>query len=303
MGSVKTGAVSPRFSARAALGYAWVIFRARPASFLRLAALQAVVFAATGFALFYTMGLAGLSADAASAEQTAAVLRTGALTIPIYVVMVLASIWIESLWLDLFFSRKVRLWPGWGDYGRLLLSFFIVFAVFVGGYLGVSVLGGFMIGIVAALGGAGPAIVVGLAGVISFVIFLVLVQMRFTAAPGLTFREGRISVEAAWRLTGGRQGALLRAWLVYGAAYLIIFGVVLIVFSMMPVGPVQGMQAALDQPDNPLAQYTAYSPLVTDMGVALATVPLLVATNILYVPVMALSRAIGVRLVLEDEPA
>lgn len=303
MGSTQTGAASARFSARAALGYAWVIFRARPASFLRLAALQAVMFAATGFALFYTMGLAGLSADAAPAEQTAAVLRTGALTIPIYVAMVLVSIWIESLWLDLFFSRKVRLWPGWSEYGRLLLSFFIVFAVFVGGYLGVAVLGGFMIGIVAALGGAGPAIVVGLAGVISFVIFLVLVQMRFTAAPGLTFRDGRVSVEAAWRLTGGRQGALLRAWLVYGAAYLVIFAVVLIVFSMMPVGPVQSLQAALEQPDDPLAQYAAYSPLVNDAGVALSTVLMMIVVNLLYTPTMALSRAIGVRLVLEDEPA
>ncbi|MGX6647400.1 hypothetical protein ACWCOP_05605 [Maricaulaceae bacterium MS644] len=296
------GAVPARYTARAALGYAWVVFRTNPMAFLRLAILQALIFASTGFAMVWLMGWAGLNAEAPPAEQVAAALRVSALTAPVYLALAALSIWIEALWLDLFFNRPLRLWPGWSDYGRLLLSFLIVLAVFIAGYLGVLFLGAIIIGVTAAIGGAGPAIVSGLLVFAAFVAFLILVQMRFTALPGVVFMTGRIAVADAWRLSRGRMGALLLAWLGYAFAYLVNIAISVSLLSLTPASPWRAVQAAIEQPENPLAQYEVYSILVVDAGAAAFAFLLILASNLLFVPIMAVSRAIGVRLALEGEP-
>jgi hypothetical protein len=302
MTSARPGAVSGRYTAAAAIGYAWVVFRANPLAFLRLAVLQALIFASTGFAMVWLMGWAGLNADAPPAEQVAALLRMSALSAPVYLALAALSIWIEALWLDVFFNRPRRLWPGWGDYGRLLLSFFIVLAVFFAGYLGVLLLGAIMIGVTAAIGGAGPAVLVGLLVLAGFLAFVVLIQMRFTALPGLVFITGRIAVADAWRLTRGRMGSLLLAWLGYAFAYLVAIALSFGLLSLTPASPWRAMQAAIEQPENPLAQYEVYSILVVDPGAAAFAFLLLLVSNLLFVPIMAISRAIGVRLALEGEP-
>ncbi|MEQ8434907.1 MAG: hypothetical protein RIA71_11755 [Oceanicaulis sp.] len=296
------GAVSARYTASAALGYAWVIFRANPMAFLRLAILQALIFASTGFAMVWLMGWAGLNADAPPAEQVAATLRMSALTAPVYLALAALSIWIEALWLDVFFNRPRRLWPGWGDYGRLLLSFLIVLAVFLAGYLGVLFMGAIIIGVTAVIGGAGPAFLSGLLVFAAFMAFLILVQMRFTALPGLVFMTGRLAVADAWRLTRGRMGALLLAWLGYAFAYLVAIALAAGLLSLTPASPWRAVQAAIEQPENPLAQYEVYSILVVDPGAAAWAFLLLLVSYLLFVPMMAISRAIGVRLALEGEP-
>lgn len=301
----ETDAASPRFTAAAAIGYAWVMLRTRPVSFLRLALLQAVLFAAIGFALFWVMGRAGLAADLPPADQMAELAYAMIWIVPLYILMLVGSVWIESLWLDLFFNRSIRVWPGWADYGRLLLSFVIVSIVFMGGYLGFALIGGLLIGASAGLGGAGAAILVGMLVLAGFIAFLLLVQMRFTALPAIVWKSGAFAfaVGASWSLTKGRLGSLTLAWLGYVLLYLVLLIAVFIVFSLGPVNFTDGMRYALAEPNNPLAQYRMYTVLVTDAGAAAGMLVMLVATNLIFVPLMAVSRAIGVRLALEDEPA
>lgn len=303
MNSPESGAASPRFTAAAALGYAWVMLRTRPVSFLRLALLQAVLFAATGFALFWVMGRAGLAADLPPSDQTAALASVMIWIMPLYILMLVGSVWIESLWLDLFFNRRIRIWPGWADYGRLLFSFVIVCIVFMGGYLGFALIGGLLVGAAAALGGAGAAILVGLLVLAGFIAFLLLVQMRFTALPAIVWKTRAFAVGASWSLTKGRLGALTLAWLGYVLLYLVLLIAAFILFSLGPVNFTDGMRYALAEPGNPLAQYRMYTVLVTDAGAAAGMLVLLVVSNLIFVPLMAVSRAIGVRLALEDEPA
>jgi len=295
------GELSARFSASGALGYAWVIFRSRPVNFLRLAGLQALMFAALSFAMFWVMGWGGLETSGGVEMQAARMLRAIALMTAVYPFMLILTIWIEAMWLDLFFGRTPRLWPGWGDYGRLLVSFLIVFAIFMAGCIGVLFTGGIFVGLVAALGGVGPAIVVGLGAFASFLVFLLLVQMRLSAFPGLVFRNRRINLALAWRLSRGRLGALTLAWAGFAGLYVVLMIPAVLVFAFMPVGPFEALRLALENPDDPFAQYRAYAPLVRDPGAAWLTFALLVVTNLIFTPVMAMSRAIGVRLALEDE--
>ncbi|MEQ8405593.1 MAG: hypothetical protein RKE49_10880 [Oceanicaulis sp.] len=289
-----------RFSTSAALGYAWVIFRARPGSFIRLTVLQSVIFSVTGFASIWLMGRAGLNADAPTAEQFAILMRTSALTSGLSLIVIPLWVWIEAMWLDVFFNRSPRLWPGWGDYGRLLLTFVIALGIFFVGYMALLFAGVILIS-AAAFGGAGPAILAGLAVFGAVIAFLLLVQMRLTALPALAFARGGVPFGKAWRLVSGRFGALTLAWIAYGLLYLLALIATLAVMALTPVDFLAGIQAAIAQPENPLAQYAVYSPLVTDAGAAAATFIAFVVLNLLFTPIMTVARGVGVRLALEAE--
>ncbi|XBQ15287.1 MAG: hypothetical protein ABL308_09985 [Oceanicaulis sp.] len=292
-----------RFSAGAALGYAWVIFRSRPASFFRLWMLHALLFAAYNLAVYAVMGTAGLQTGGSEADQFAALMRANAYIMLVSLGGVIVTVWIEAAWLDLFLNRPVKLLPGWGVYFKLLAAFLIVFAVFLGGYLGTVFLGVIVIAVAAGLGGAGPAIALGAAVLAGFIAFLVLVLMRFTALPALAAGRDEVAPGRAWSLTRGRMGALFLAWLAYGVIYLIGFAVMSILLLALPVSPLEALGAALESPADPMAQYEIYARLLTQPGAAVATFFGLLVMNLVFVPIMAIARGIGVRLALEDAEA
>lgn len=291
------------FSVGAALGYAWVIFRARPVSFVRLLVLQAVIYSVIGFLTIWLMGRAGMNLGAPAAEQTAILLQTSALTTGLSLASVPLWVWIEAMWLDVFQNRAPRLWPGWGDYGRLLLSFIIVMAIFIAAYLGFALLAGFLISIAAVLGGVGPGVVTALAVLAGFILFLVLVQTRLTALPALTFARRSVAFGEAWRLAGDRLGALGLAWFVFLLLYLAAMLVSFVLMAAFGLDFAAAFQTAMEQPDNPLAQYAVYSPVAADAGAALAALGIMTLANLIYAPLLAISRGIGVRFALEADEA
>ncbi|MGJ3233343.1 MAG: hypothetical protein ACFE0P_16260 [Oceanicaulis sp.] len=299
--TIETNPAPARFTAGAAIGYAWVIFRTRPVSFVRLALIQAVVFALIGFASFALMGWAGRSAALPVEEQMAAVLRAGAAVSTLNLVMLVVIVWLEAAWLDVFLNRRLRFWPGWGPYGRLLLSFVIAFAVFMGGYLAIVFVGLLLALLAGAAAGVLAGALVGVAAVAGFFAFLIFVQMRFTALPALVHSGRGLPVGRALGLARGRLGALFLSWLAYAGLYVVVTAAAFAIFTLMPGGPWRSLQAALAEPDNPLAQYAAYTPLIESAGAAALGFAALVVMNLLFTPLTALSRGIGVRLALEAE--
>jgi hypothetical protein len=292
-------AVLANFTAGSALGLGVEVMRRRPGSVLRLAIIQAVVFAIPNLAIIYVVGVFGGQLSDASADPTALLRAQGLMTlsfVPLYVLILALAIWVEAYWLELVVNDRVTLTPPLGRSMWLLLGFVITAGVFFAVYI-VAVIA-IAVGAVLAATGAGEmtAVAVIIAGFLAFLLFIVLVMVRFTALPALAYMENGLPLGKAWTAAGAKQGGLTLAWLGFAFIYLVFMGIFgsLMIFGPGPYG--EAMRHQFANLDDPYAQYEVYAQVAADpvqMGVLAVT---LILGGLVYAPFAMISRGIGVSL-------
>ena len=118
-----------------------------------------------------------------------------------------------------------------GDEGRLLIVGLIWIALFIGMYVGLAltivipVVAGFAL----APDGVILAVLLGVLLMVGYVVLILWLSARLSAAAALTVRDRQIRFFESWRVTRGKGWTILGSWIVLG---LIAF-VVLILFYML----------------------------------------------------------------------
>ncbi len=292
-------AVRANFTAGKALGLGLEVMRRRPGSLLRLAIIQAVVFAIPNLTIIYMMGVFGGQLSDASADPTALLRTQGLITlsfVPLYLLMIALTIWVEAYWLELVTNDRVTLTPPLGSSMWLLLSFVITAGVFFAIYIVAAIVIAVGAALAVTMSGEMTAVVVIIAGLLAFILFILLVMVRFTALPAMAYMENGLPLGKAWKAAGAKQGGLTLAWLGFALFYLVFLGVfgLLLVFGPGPYG--EAMRHQLENLDNPYAQYEVYARVAADpvqMGMLAVT---LILGGLVYAPLAMISRGIGVSL-------
>ena len=304
MTNTENETLSARFSASAGLGYGWVIFRTRPLPTIRLGLVQAAIYAGLSLWMLIAMGRAGQDMMAAGEDPAALTAALGGMFVglaPVYLAMMAGAVLLEAAWLRLFLDGRARV--RLGDVGWTFLSFALIFAVFMGGYIVTALIAGIGIGVAAAAGSVLAAVLAGLASLVGFFVFCALVMTGFTALPALAVQRGAFPLGRAFGLARARRGAVLLAWLGFALIYVVVLGASAALMFALPSGYGEAMAAQFANPENPFAQYEVYAWLAQSPGLMALHGAALFVQSVLVAGVGMVSRGIGVRLVLDAEDA
>lgn len=297
-----------RFTARGALGFGWAVFRARPISFLRLSALQVVLFALLGLLQLWLLGYFGQGIVDAGTDM-AAVMRASSLvslsSLTGSLVMMAASIWIELLWLRVFLGDRANARPA---FWRLLAAFVILYGLMMVALLVITILGVFAAtGVLIAYETGGTQALLGAGAIVGALVFTAVLAAlwllsRFSALPPLVLLRPGLPLGEAWRISGRVQGRLFLAWLGVALVYLLAASVTGALLVLGPGPYAEAMTMAFTRLDDPWAQYAVYAAFARSPGEMLAFGGALMIGNGLFVGVMALARGVGVQLALSAGP-
>jgi len=300
-----------RFSTGAGFSLARDVFRERPLSFLRLAAIQIVVFALAGVGQFWLLGVFGQGVVDAQGDP-AALARASAL-ISVFsllgsAVFIVLWAWVEGLWLGLFVEGRAAFRPSMGGFFRILAAFLIIYALVFVAAIALSVFGTLAAIPILMAASTEPEpiiliLVISACILVPLLLFAFLVLIRFSALPALAALKGGMPMGQAWQGAGRRLGALMAAWLTWSLIYLLVLGVAGVVLAFGPGPYLDAMTAAFTNLDDPAAQYRVYAAFARSPGEIAAFTITVAITNTIFVPVLALARGIGVALALDDEAA
>ncbi len=126
------------------------------------------------------------------------------------------------------------------DEGRVLVVGLIWFALIIVIYIAavVLIIIPSAVTAVATGGGSGnPALAILVAGIMGLIVFglAIWIAARLSAAAALTIRDRQIRFFESWRVTKGKSGTLIGAWLLLGLIAALVFFVVYLVFVFMAV--------------------------------------------------------------------
>lgn len=294
---------APSFTIGSGLGFAFDVFKARPSSTMLLAGLTLALFLVMGVAGIAPMGLLGAELYAAEQSgQTARVLQlTGQLTLFSllnWVVMCLVYAWLETVWLTLFVKGRFSLLPGWAVFGRVLISFVLIYAVFFGVYIVLIFILLIPAIMIMAIGVYAWSVAIGVLLFLIGLFALGMIMLRFTAVPAYVVLKDKFLLTRPFSVAGRRWGSLLGSWLVWIVIYYLVMGIGLVISLAIPgsFGAVLGDIFA--HLDDPYYQYQAYAGVFSSAGsLALLTLSML-PMHVLMVASMMISRGIGTKLAL-----
>lgn len=174
------------------------------------------------------------------------------------------------------------------DEGRQLVLAFITALFFLGVYLG-FVVAVSILSVIAALAAKAAGALVLVLGLVGGGAGMVVLAVRLSLAPSLTFETGRINLLGSWALTRGRF------WRIFGA-YLLTFGLVMVVYFlsllvMAAAGAVLAggdLQAVGKTPDTSSLQ--AYFTLNTLVQSVLSAFVSALVWPVLFTPAAAIYR-------------
>ncbi|MEO1037981.1 MAG: hypothetical protein AAFX09_00420 [Pseudomonadota bacterium] len=298
------------FALGRALGFWWQVLRARPIGFVIASVFQAVITAgASVWMLAMTAGpsLAYFEALEASGGQVTpeAIGLMGQQQLTLWagvVITLVAFTFSEAVWLRLFAKGRTRILPTGGDELRvffiLLITFGGMFALLLLAAILAAVLGGIAGATIGAAGGVLIGALIGIAGFVAVIWF----GVRATPAAGLSVARGRFAFGSAFarsaRIFWPLLGALFVALLIYIIGVIAIMA--LAVFIPGPVGPLIAASLDLNAAINdPSLQYRLIQEALDQPGGFLALWFGYAVMALLYSPIMAMWRGIGVRAALD----
>ena len=293
---------APSFTIGSGLGFAFDVFKARPSSTMLLAALTLVLSLVMGVGGFAPMGLLGAELSAAEQSgQTARLLQlTGQLSLislMVSVVTCLVYVWLETVWLTLFVKGRFSLLPGWDVFGRVLISFVLVYAVFFGVYIVLIFILIIPVVIIIEIGG-GSGWLVATTLIVIGLLALAMLMLRFTAVPAYVVLKDKFLLKAPFSVAGRRWGSLMGSWLVWIVIYVLAMGSGLLISLAIPGGSGAVLGDIFEHLDDPYYQYQAYAGAFSSAGsLALFTLSMLLM-NVVMVPLIMISRGIGTKLAL-----
>jgi len=296
-----------RFTVGGALGFGFEVLRARPGAVGFLLVFQTLVYAVIMVAQFGLIGhFAREGVMLADAGDTAGAfvvnMRLSAVSSLFSLLTAPFWLWLEAVWLVLFMRGHVTFWPGWGNLGRMTLGFMILFGVYIGAVIILTVVMALAIVILSLIaeGGGDPRVLVSIGVLLGLAMFVLMMAglALFSALPahGVT---GRFEIGQAIRTAWRHMGGLVFAWLVFGVLYLVVISVC---YGLLALGFLDEIRAMMDsfikQPEDPLIAMRFYAwviPQTQDLPLMmLVMAPIMLIMGVL----MMIGRGISAKLAL-----
>lgn len=304
-----TGTPAHRFTLGGALGFGLDVFRARPGAVWLLLAVQTLIYVAMALGQFLLLGhLARQGVMAADLGQGAEAftrsLQFSSLSSLISFLGLPVWLWLEAVWLSLFMSGRLALWPGWAGIGRLCVSGLILFGVYVASLfvLVFVMMIGMVIAALAAESGTGDSAMAAAMVVFALLLVATLVMIAalsvFSGLPAHAL-SGRFDIGSAIRTGWRHVWGLTFAWILFLIFYMLVMGVS---YGLAALAVGDHVLTTLDQvigsPDDPFLAMRLYARLLP--GLDQAGVTALVLTPIMLAMgfVMLIGRGISAKLAL-----
>ena len=304
-----TATPAHRFTLGGALGFGFEVFRARPGAVWLMLAAQTVIYVVMALGQFLLLGhLARQGVMAADLGQSAeAFTRSMQFSLVSSLISFLGLpvwLWIEAVWLTLFMSGRLALWPGWAGIGRLCVSWLVLFGVYVVSLfvLVFVVMIAAIIAMLAAESGTGDSSLA--AVLVAFVLSLIAALALITALSvfsGLPAHalSGRFDIGAAIKAGWRHVWGLTFAWILFFILYMLVMAVSY-GLAALAVGDhvLSTLNQVIGSPDDPFLAMRLYARLLPGLdqaGIsALVLTPIMLAMGL----VMLVGRGISAKLAL-----